>query len=91
MTPVPLCANPLLQIPMVGKPLTDAGGNFVNLIKGGANFNEWLDSKRVTLVMPLHSTAAKNFFSKGEGNCTFAKRSGGNFSLVYKNSNVFFY
>ena len=50
----------------------NAGGSFLNLLKGGLTLNENVEQDTISLVYPITSSAAKTYFTFGNGiSCSF--------------------
>ena len=85
-----LCTTTLPQYPLYASTATDAGGSFVNLMKGGYDFAEVVNLKAFALVVPISTVAAKNFFANDRGNCTVVKRLNARNPLTNKEGIVIF-
>ena len=88
MTPIASFCGTLPEVPVVGPPMADAGGNYISLLKGGLDPLEPFNDNLLTLVMPLNTPASKNFFIASPGTCTLKPRVNSELSLVNNDGRV---
>lgn len=65
-----LCQN-LTETPIIGQPLSDPGWYFLNLFKGGHEFDQRFASNSFNLIIPRKSVVSSNFFG---ARCRIQKR-----------------
>jgi hypothetical protein len=70
------------EIPVMGRSVPDAGGSYVNLLKGGLDVDNPTKPEMVTVILPLKSDLSKKFFLEGQGSCSFQNRAESKISLV---------
>ena len=68
------------EVPIAGQSVMDAGGSFINLIKGGLDVNSKFINSMVTFILPLDSS--KEMFSSGSAICNFTRNKNSEMSLV---------